>query len=86
LLGKFNLKEDLGRFDIPTLVLHSDDDQIMPIGASAMLSSKLIRTATLKVYEGAPHAEGSDQRRTARVSEVASSSSPIDATPSGATS
>jgi non-heme chloroperoxidase len=50
-----DLTEDLGRFDIPTLVLHGDDDQIVPIGASAMESSKLIRNATLKVYKGAPH-------------------------------
>ncbi len=47
--------EDLKRFDVPTLVLHGDDDQIVPIGASAMLSSKLIKNATLKVYKGAPH-------------------------------
>ncbi len=50
-----DLTEDLSRFDIPTLVLHGDDDQIVPIAASAMLSSKLIRNATLKVYKGAPH-------------------------------
>jgi non-heme chloroperoxidase len=47
--------EDLKKFDVPTLILHGDDDQIVPIGASAMLSSKLIRGATLKVYKGAPH-------------------------------
>jgi non-heme chloroperoxidase len=47
--------EDLKKFDVPTLVLHGDDDQIVPIGASAMLSSKLIKNATLKVYKGAPH-------------------------------
>jgi non-heme chloroperoxidase len=47
--------EDLKRFDVPTLVAHGDDDQIVPIGASAMLSSKLIPGATLKVYPGAPH-------------------------------
>ena len=40
---------------MPTLILHGDDDQIVPIGASAMLSSKLIKGATLKVYPGAPH-------------------------------
>jgi non-heme chloroperoxidase len=40
---------------VPTLVLHGDDDQIVPINASAMLSSKLIKNATLKVYKGAPH-------------------------------
>jgi non-heme chloroperoxidase len=49
------LTEDLGRFDVPTLVLHGDDDQIVPIVASAMLSSKLIKNATLKIYKGAPH-------------------------------
>src|ERR1700681_1183224 len=47
--------EDLKKIDVPTLVLHGDDDQIVPIGASAMLSSKLIKGATLKVIEGAPH-------------------------------
>ena len=47
--------EDLKKFDVPTLILHGDDDQIVPIGASAMLSSKLIKGATLKVYKGAPH-------------------------------
>ena len=47
--------EDLERFDVPTLILHGDDDQIVPIGASAMLSSKLVKGATLKVYPGAPH-------------------------------
>ena len=40
---------------MPTLILHGDDDQIVPIGASALLSSKLIKDATLKVYKGAPH-------------------------------
>jgi non-heme chloroperoxidase len=47
--------EDLRRFDKPTLILHGDDDQIVPIGASAMLSSKLVKGATLKVYKGGPH-------------------------------
>jgi non-heme chloroperoxidase len=41
--------EDLKKFDVPTLVLHGDDDQIVPIGASALLSSKIIKGATLKV-------------------------------------
>ena len=50
-----DLTEDLRRFDVPTLVLHGDDDQIVPIGNSALLSSKLIKNATLKVYKGAPH-------------------------------
>jgi non-heme chloroperoxidase len=47
--------QDLKRFDVPTLVMHGDDDQVVPIGASAMRSSKLVRGATLKVYPGAPH-------------------------------
>jgi non-heme chloroperoxidase len=47
--------EDLKRFDIPTLIIHGDDDQIVPIGDSALLSSKLVKNATLKIYPGAPH-------------------------------
>jgi len=47
--------EDLKKFDVPTLILHGDDDQIVPIGASALSSSKLVKNATLKIYEGAPH-------------------------------
>jgi non-heme chloroperoxidase len=47
--------EDLKKFDVPTLILHGDDDQIVPIGASSLLSSKLVKGATLKVIPGAPH-------------------------------
>ena len=47
--------EDLKRFDVPTLILHGDDDQIVPIGAAALLSSKIVKNATLKIYQGAPH-------------------------------
>jgi non-heme chloroperoxidase len=47
--------EDLKKFDVPTLILHGDDDQIVPIGASAMQSAKLIKNAELKVYKGAAH-------------------------------
>jgi non-heme chloroperoxidase len=47
--------EDLKKFDMPTLIIHGDDDQIVPIGASAMLSSKIVKNSTLKVYPGAPH-------------------------------
>ena len=47
--------EDLKKFDVPTLILHGDDDQIVPIGASALLSSKMIKGSTLKIYPGAPH-------------------------------
>jgi non-heme chloroperoxidase len=50
-----DLTEDLKKFDVPTLILHGDDDQIVPIGASALLSSKIVRGAQLKVYPGAPH-------------------------------
>ena len=47
--------EDLKKFDVPTLIAHGDDDQIVPIGASALLSSKLVPGSTLKVYAGGPH-------------------------------
>src|SRR4029078_1643519 len=49
-----DLTKDLKRFDVPTLILHGDDDQIVPIGASAMLSSKIVKDAKLVVYKGAP--------------------------------
>jgi non-heme chloroperoxidase len=47
--------EDLKKFDVPTLIAHGDDDQIVPIGSSALMSSKLVPDATLKIYPGAPH-------------------------------
>jgi non-heme chloroperoxidase len=47
--------EDLKKFDVPTLVIHGDDDQIVPIGAAGLLSSKLIKNARLEIYKGAPH-------------------------------
>ncbi len=50
-----DLTTDLAKIDVPTLILHGDDDQIVPIGASALLSSKMVKGATLKVYPGAPH-------------------------------
>src|SRR5262249_43097649 len=50
-----DLTEDLKKFDVPTLIIHGDDDQIVPIGASALLSSKIVKGAVLKVYPGAPH-------------------------------
>ncbi len=46
---------DLRKFDVPTLVPHGDDDQIVPIAASALRSSKLVKSATLKIHAGAPH-------------------------------
>jgi len=50
-----DFSEDLKKFDVPTLIIHGDDDQIVPIAASAMLSAKLIENATLKIYPGGPH-------------------------------
>ena len=50
-----DLTEDLKKFDVPTLIMHGDDDQIVPIGASAMLSSKLIKNSQLKIYKGGSH-------------------------------
>ncbi|MEV2271615.1 alpha/beta fold hydrolase [Nonomuraea africana] len=47
--------QDLARFDVPTLVAHGDDDQIVPIGASAKKTAELVKDASLKVYPGAPH-------------------------------
>lgn len=47
--------EDLKKFDVPTLILHGDDDQIVPIGAAALMSAKIVKNATLKVYPGFPH-------------------------------
>jgi non-heme chloroperoxidase len=50
-----DMTEDLKKMDVPTLILHGDDDQIVPIGDSAMLSAKLVKNAELKIYKGAPH-------------------------------
>jgi non-heme chloroperoxidase len=47
--------EDLKKIDVPTLILHGDDDQIVPIADSALLSAKLVKDPTLKVYPGLPH-------------------------------
>jgi non-heme chloroperoxidase len=47
--------EDLKKVDVPMLILHGDDDQIVPIGASAQSAAKLVKNATLKIYAGAPH-------------------------------
>jgi non-heme chloroperoxidase len=47
--------QDLKKFDVPTLFIHGDDDQIVPIGASALIASKIVKGAVLKVYPGAPH-------------------------------
>jgi non-heme chloroperoxidase len=47
--------EDLKKFDVPTLILHGDDDQIVPIAAAAIAAAKLVKNSTLKIYPGAPH-------------------------------
>ena len=47
--------EDLKKFDVPTLIIHGDDDQVVPIGAAGLSSSKLVKNAILKIYKGAPH-------------------------------
>ncbi len=50
-----DLTEDLKKIDVPTLILHGDDDQIVPIQAAGNLSSKIVKHAKFKVYKGAPH-------------------------------
>jgi non-heme chloroperoxidase len=50
-----DLTEDLKKIDVPTLILHGDDDQIVPIADSALLSAKIVKDAKLVIYEGAPH-------------------------------
>jgi len=50
-----DLTEDLGEIDVPTLFIHGDDDQIVPIGASALLATKLVKDSVLKIYEGGAH-------------------------------
>jgi non-heme chloroperoxidase len=47
--------EDLKKIDVPTLFIHGDDDQIVPIGASAQAATRLVKGSLLKVYPGAPH-------------------------------
>jgi non-heme chloroperoxidase len=54
--------EDLKKFDVPTLIAHGDDDQIVPIGASAYLSAKLVKKAVLKVYPGGSHGLATTQQ------------------------
>jgi non-heme chloroperoxidase len=50
-----DMTEDLKKIEVPTLILHGDDDQIVPIAASALLTAKLVKNAKLKIYEGASH-------------------------------
>jgi len=50
-----DFNDDLKKIDVPTLIMHGDDDQIVPIGAAAMMSSKIVKNSILKVYRGLPH-------------------------------
>jgi non-heme chloroperoxidase len=54
--------EDLKKFDVPTLIVHGDDDQIVPIEASAKLAAKLVKNAILKIYPGGSHSLGDTSR------------------------
>jgi non-heme chloroperoxidase len=54
-LSETDFTEDLKKIDIPVLVMHGDDDQIVPIGAAGLMSAKILKKATLKVYHGFPH-------------------------------
>ena len=62
-----DLTEDLKKFDVPTLILHGDDDQIVPIADTAMLSAKIVKEAVLKIYPGSPHGMCSTEKN--RVNE-----------------
>jgi len=53
--SEIDFTDDLKKIDVPVLIVHGDDDQIVPIGASAHAAVKLVKNATLKVYPGAPH-------------------------------
>ena len=53
--GETDFTEDLKKFDVPTLIMHGDDDQVVPIGITALVSSKIVKGATLKIYPGLPH-------------------------------
>jgi non-heme chloroperoxidase len=57
-----DFSEDLRKFDVPTLIVHGDDDQVVPIAASALLAAKLVSSSTLKVYKGGSHALGDTSR------------------------
>ena len=54
-LSETDFTEDLGRFDVPTLLLHGEDDQIVPVGDTARKSAKLIKDVKAIYYPGAPH-------------------------------
>src|SRR5262249_33491724 len=70
--------EDLKRFDVPTFIMHGDDDQIVPIVAAAELSSKIVKGAKLKVYKGAPHGMGPPWREEVKGALLAFSKEPAE--------
>ena len=53
--SEMDVTQDLQRFDVPTIIVHGEDDQNAAIATTALVSSKMIKKATLKVYPGAPH-------------------------------
>jgi non-heme chloroperoxidase len=59
--------EDLRKFDVPTLIVHGEDDQLAPVAATALRAAELIGNSTLKVYPGAPH--GLTDTHTGRLNE-----------------
>jgi non-heme chloroperoxidase len=63
--------EDLKKFDVPTLIIHGDDDQIVPIAASARLSSQLVKNSTLKIYPGGAHSLGDTSKEQLNVDLLA---------------
>ena len=76
--------EDLNKIDVPTLILHGDDDQIVPIANSALLSAKLVRGSVLKIYKGAPHGmctTHKDQVNDALLAFIKSGSKTVSAKP-----
>lgn len=54
-IHKSDFTEDLKKFDVPTLIIHGDDDQVVPLALGGMRSSKLIQGSTFKIYKGGPH-------------------------------
>ena len=54
-VSEIDMTEDLGRIEVPTLIIHGDDDQIVPVKASACRSVQLVRNVTFKEYPGEPH-------------------------------
>jgi hypothetical protein len=83
-----DLTDDLKKIDVPTLIAHGDDDQIVAIGAAALHSSKIVKDATLKVYHGAPHGLAqTKKRRLVRVDEERAATAPRNGgAPSGVAS